>query len=249
MKLLAKSILSQLGYEVRSKRMGDLYFDLDKHFFDIFAKCQNYSKTTVDRMYGLYKAVEYISLNAIPGALVECGVWKGGSCMLAAYALQTFEDTDRQIYLYDTFEGMTEPSAVDVQSRTGVHAKSLLSGKDKERYVAYAPLDEVKANMRRTKYPETRFSFVKGPVEQTIPGSVPDQIALLRLDTDWCESTLHELRHLYPLLANGGVIMVDDYGAFEGARKAVDEYFSEIKQMPLFNRVDFTCRMAVKCDL
>lgn len=248
MKSLIKTIFAQFGYEIRSGRVEDRYFDFDKPFFDMFEKCNVYTKTPLDRMYALYKAIEYICSNNIPGAFVECGVWKGGSCMLAAYAFKHYGDTDRKIVMYDTFEGTTEPTGIDVQARTGVSANALLVGKNKERFIAYAPLDEVKENMRKTRYPEDQLLFVKGPVEHTIPSSIPGRIALLRLDTDWYESTFHELKHLYPLLSHGGVIILDDYGAFEGARKAVDEYFTEYEPMPLLNRVDFACRIGVKCD-
>jgi hypothetical protein len=88
--------------------------------------------------------------------------------------------------------------------------------------------------------------FVKGKVEDTIPASTPDRIAILRLDTDWYASTRHELEHLYPLLAPGGVLIIDDYGHWEGCRQAVDEYFASRNLQVLLNRVDYTGRIAVK---
>ena len=98
-----------------------------------------------------------------------------------------------------------------------------------------------------TGYPEEKIHFVQGRVEETIPASAPDSISLLRLDTDWYESTKHELVHLFPRLSPSGVIIIDDYGHWKGCRKAVDEYFDtgDHPQL-LLNRVDYSCRIAVK---
>jgi hypothetical protein len=104
--------------------------------------------------------------------------------------------------------------------------------------------EEVFRTIRSTGYDMGRVVMVKGRVEHTIPGQVPDQIAVLRLDTDWHHSTRHELEHLYPRLVAGGVLIVDDYGHFQGARRAVDEYFAET---PVFlSRLDYTGRLAIK---
>ena len=91
-----------------------------------------------------------------------------------------------------------------------------------------------------------RVEFVQGRVENTLPAAAPPEIALLRLDTDWYESTRHELEHLYPRLVDGGVLIVDDYGYWQGARQAVDEYFGETGEAILLNRIDDTGRIAVK---
>ena len=77
-----------------------------------------------------------------------------------------------------------------------------------------------------------------------IPKYLPGEIALLRLDTDWYKSTQHELIHLYPLLVGSGVLIIDDYGHWQGAKKAVDEYFSDKKI--LLNRIDYTGRISIK---
>jgi hypothetical protein len=95
-------------------------------------------------------------------------------------------------------------------------------------------------------YPEERIHFVPGRVEETLPQNAPKDIALLRLDTDWYASTKHELQHLYPRLVPGGVLIVDDYGYWQGARQAVDEYLSENGLALLLNRIDHTARIAVK---
>jgi hypothetical protein len=153
---------------------------------------------------------------------------------------------DRELYLFDTFEGMSEPTDKD-RMYTGDQAAVLLEGRAKEeRLWGYVPLDDVRDAVLAVGYDPERIHFVKGKVEDTVPDGAPEQIALLRLDTDWYESTLHELVHLYPRLVPGGVLIIDDYGHWQGAREAVDEYVAEHDVPLLLNRVDYTARIAIK---
>jgi hypothetical protein len=109
-----------------------------------------------------------------------------------------------------------------------------------------ADLADVKRNMGLTGLPESQIVYVQGKVEETIPMTIPNQIALLRLDTDWYESTKHELIHLYPRLVSKGTFVIDDYGHWQGCRKAVDEFFKEHQLHPLFLRIDYTGRVGIK---
>ncbi len=223
--------------------------DFDPAFLPILRRCQPATMTSVERIYALYKAVEYLSVTRIPGDIVECGVWRGGSMMCAALTLLEAGDTCRRLYLYDTFAGMVPPDATDVDFK-GRSAIGQLSAEQRteDSYIwAYAPLEAVRGNMASTGYPEDQVSYVCGPVEQTIPATVPEAIALLRLDTDWYSSTRHELDHLFPRLAKGGVLIVDDYGHWQGARRAVDEYFAASDTKVLLNRIDYTARIGVRC--
>jgi hypothetical protein len=104
----------------------------------------------------------------------------------------------------------------------------------------------VRENVVSTGYPPNLFHFAKGRVEETLPAQAPDQLALVRLDTDWYESTRHELVHLYPRLAPGGVLIIDDYGHWDGVKRAVDEYFSAQAEPLLLSRIDYAARVAVK---
>jgi O-methyltransferase len=204
--------------------------------------------TSIESVHVLSKAVEYIVANDIPGSFIECGVWKAGSMMAAAITLVRLGCTDRDLWLYDTYEGMPEPSEVDVSYRGESAIESWNSRKLPEGISSWclAPLDEVKERMQSTGYPAAKIHYVKGKVEETIPAQVPDSIALLRLDTDFYESTKHELMHLFPRLVAGGILIVDDYGHWQGSRMAVDEYIEE-NRLPLFlNRIDYTGRIAVK---
>lgn len=222
--------------------------DLDTEFLPILAKCQAATMTSVERLYALYKAVEYLSAAQIEGSFVECGVWRGGSIMCATLSLQRAGDTSRSIYLYDTFEGMVPPEEVDVDlSGQPASAQLAAEQRNKDSYIwAYSPLEAVRANVESTGYPSSRVHYVKGPVEDTIPATIPDAIALLRLDTDWYSSTYHELHHLFPRLVKGGVLIIDDYGHWQGARRAVDEYFGASEVKILLNRIDYTGRIAVR---
>jgi len=213
-------------------------------------RVREFTMTGPGRLLGLIGAVRYISQNKIPGSFVECGVWRGGSMMAAAYTLLALGDTSRDLYLFDTFEGLTAPTAAD-STFSGQSADSLLANEKKQAGTGIwcvAGIEDVKANLLSTGYPAERLHFVKGSVEETLPAAAPDQLALLRLDTDWYESTRHELLHLYPRLVRRGVLIIDDYGHWQGARKAVDEYFDAAPMRPLLSRLDYTGRIAVKIE-
>lgn len=207
-----------------------------------------YTMTTPERVDGLAAAVEYVVKQDIPGALVECGVWKGGSAMAMALTLLEAGVRDRDIYLYDTFSGMSAPGEVDVAFDGRQASEMFEQTKQSEDASDWcrSPLDEVRRNVESTGYPPERLHFVEGKVEDTIPGTMPEDIAILRLDTDWYESTKHELTHLYPRLVEQGLLLIDDYGHWRGARKAVDEYIDQHGLRLLLNRLDYTGRIAIK---
>ncbi|MDB5321801.1 MAG: putative methyltransferase [Phycisphaerales bacterium] len=204
-------------------------------------RCAPISTVPADAMYGLWRAVEYVVRCNIPGDFVECGVYRGGSTAMAVEAFRHFGDkTDRRFYLYDTFAGMTAPTQRDVDFAGRTPDQHLRTwGVKTIDGMANSPLDEVRANLLRTGLAADRFVFVQGKVEETIPGTVPPgPISILRLDTDWYESTRHELIHLFPRLVPGGVLIVDDYGFWKGSRDACDEYFREHNVRILLSRVD-----------
>jgi O-methyltransferase len=211
-----------------------------------------FTMTGVPRLLALVDSVRYCIRRDVPGAFAECGVWLGGSVRAMLVTLLELGVDSRDIYLYDTFEGMTPPTERDT-SRFHRPAVEEWQEAEERREQIYAGLfdpelfneEAVRRNLLGTGYPEERLHFVKGPVEETIPSNLPDSLALMRLDTDWYESTLHELRHLYPLLSDGGVLIVDDYGHWEGCRLAVDQYFAE-REAPLLNRIDYAGRVGVK---
>jgi hypothetical protein len=250
MKKWLNKIIHQAGYSVVKNPVSPLHeYRNEPEFIELLNLCKPYTMTSVERMYALYKATLYVLENNLPGAFVECGVWRGGSAMLVAKMLNNRKITDRHLYLYDTFEGMSAPTKADMDFR-GKDAAVLLDQNvdQKETSVwCLADLNEVKHNMGLTGYAKELTHYVEGKVEDTIPATIPSEgIALLRLDTDWYESTWHELVHLYPLLVNKGVLVIDDYGHWEGCRKAVDEYFEKEKVPMLLNRIDYTGRIGIK---
>jgi O-methyltransferase len=203
-----------------------------------------WTKTSPDRIYALIQAVRYISSNGIAGAIVECGVWRGGSMAAVARTLLQLKDTSRDLYLFDTFEGMTPPTEKDID-HGGMPAAQVLSRDIDARY-GDAPLEQVKDLLYPTGYRRQKMHFVPGDVDKTIPAHAPEVISLLRLDTDWYESTKHELTHLFPRLSQSGVIIIDDYGHWKGSRQACDEYFAQHRIPILLNRIDYTGRIAVR---
>ena len=143
---------------------------------------------------------------------------------------------------------MSTPTDLDVNFH-GLKASNKFAKKkmdDGTTQWAYASLNEVKNNLLQTSYDKSKIHFIKGKVENTIPEKSPESISLLRLDTDWYESTKHELTHLFPRLSKNGIIIIDDYGHWRGCKKAVDEYFSENNINIFLNRVDYSARMGLK---
>jgi len=227
--------------------------ELDDPDRAIVERALPFTMTGVPRLQALVDAVRHLERARIPGAFAECGVWRGGSVLAMILTLQELGTDDRDIHLYDTFEGMTEPTEHDVSP---IDPPALETWRDAEgkRERPWSQLfdadtfneDTVRATLAETGYPGKHLHLVAGPVEETLPARAPEELALLRLDTDWYESTRHELEHLYPRLAEGGVLIIDDYGHWEGARRAVDEYFAQHGPPPLLARIDYTGRIAVK---
>lgn len=207
----------------------------------IYETVKEFTMTPAVRVLALIDAVRYVVQKDIPGDFVECGVWKGGSIMAMALTLMEL-GAERDIWLYDTFAGMPPPEGIDGKRASRKWRKWVDSGD----VWALVSIDEVKEDVYATGYPKERFHFVKGMVEDTIPAAAPEKIALLRLDTDWYSSTAHELMHLYPQLSSGGVLIVDDYGHYRGARKAVDRFRRDHAPELSLEYVDKACRIAVK---
>jgi len=208
-----------------------------------------HTMTSPERIAVLETAVRHVIAQAYPGAFVECGVAKGGSMMAVAYTLLDLGVSDRELYLYDTFEGMPEPEDVD----KGRFGEAAVQSWRKHRgrsgrgdWITHG-VDEVRANLETTGYPPSRLHFIKGKVEDTLPAAAPDgAIALLRLDTDWHASTKAELECLYPQLVRGGIVIIDDYFRWQGARKATDDYVTEHKLPIFWARIDDASVIGVK---
>jgi O-methyltransferase len=203
-----------------------------------------FTMTSRFRVLELCNATRYVIRHNIPGAIVECGVWRGGSVMAVLRTLVECGIKDREIYLFDTFEGMVQPGEKDGAQERQIHREQIRE--DGSTDWCRSEMDEVRKNLETCGYPMERIHFVKGRVEQTIPAGAPTTIALLRLDTDWYESTKHELVHMYPSLVPGGVLILDDYGTWQGAYKAVNEYFAEEGKRFYLHKIDDAGRLVIK---
>jgi O-methyltransferase len=212
-------------------------------------KVRPYTKSPTERLRAMAQALHIVSVDGIPGDVVEVGVWRGGNVMLARLIAPS-----RRCWLFDTFDGMTEPDP-DLDYKLGVigspkkaihryNLKKAGGTKWDARTIA-----ETKQDFRDVGLdPEDRIVWVKGPVEDVLRRSpTPDQIAVLRLDVDWHKPTKASLECLYPKLVRWGFLIVDDYGHWAGARKAVDDYFGGADKLPSWYDADYTCRVLRKC--
>ncbi|GAA4203629.1 TylF/MycF/NovP-related O-methyltransferase [Actinocatenispora rupis] len=202
--------------------------DFDEDTAEVIRAVKGYTMTSPEKLHGLIAAVRYVHNHDVPGDVVECGVWRGGSMQAVARTFDSFGDHTRDLYLFDTFEGMPPPSEKDVRVRDGKAADDLLAVAADDSWVkAAATLEDVRDGMSKVPYPKEKVHYVQGMVEDTIPQEAPEQISILRLDTDWYASTKHELEHLYPRLVSGGVLIIDDYGYWDGSREATEEFLAK----------------------
>jgi hypothetical protein len=255
---VVKRGLGRYGYELRRiddgpkiDFGGEFPPDFDDATKEMIRFVGEYTMTGPERLSALRAAVCHIVRHHIPGAVVECGVWKGGSMMAVARTLLELGDQSRELYLFDTFEGMPEPTEHDVDL-AGSSAFDQWNSTRRSRFTpreARAGLKEVQEAMAKVGYDAERTNYVKGMVEDTIPSRAPDEIAILRLDTDYYESTRHEIFELYPRLVPGGVLIIDDYGHFRGSARAVDEFMEASGEPLLLHRIDYSARVAVKPNL
>ena len=209
-------------------------------FWEIFGRYKRYTCLSVERFYNIFKAIEYIARSGIPGDIVECGVFLGGSILGAAHFADHFGLHDRRFFAFDTFEGFpVNTTEADIQG--AVYDLSTLKVFNSNfRHI-------VEKNIVNSGIHPAKFVLVPGEVERTLRHENGISCAaFLRLDTDYFKSTLVELEILYPKLSAGGVLIVDDYGHFEGARRAVDEFFVRTGRGPLLQRIDYTARCGIK---
>jgi O-methyltransferase len=249
MKKFIKGLVRRAGFDIvryqAHSHQAD-FRDMTPSEIEIVRFVRPYTLTGEERIATLINAIGYIAQNKMRGDIAECGVWRGGSMMAIALALMYQGDYSRHLYLYDTFEGMPEPTKHD-RSWDGLSAQSQLERDPLGAGIwCCSPIEEVRKNVLSTGYPADQVHFIQGKVEKTLPSVMPDCLSLLRLDTDWYVSTKHELTHLFPLLEPRGLLIIDDYGHWQGARKAVDEYFTEHNLNVYLHRVDYTCRVGVR---
>lgn len=240
-------------YQVSSARNHLNYSlkTLPQEIRDIYELVKDRTMTPVERLFNFCDSADYCARTGIEGAIVECGTWRGGGMAAIARYIMLKGHAPRDLYLYDTFEGHPKPDAerdIDVHGNdsAAIWEKHKVGVSEDKSNWGVADLDDVKAGMAETGYPSDKIHFVKGRVEHTLPQIAHDKIAVLRLDTDWYQSTKHILNTLYDRVPSGGIIIFDDYGHVAGAKMAVDEFFEERSLSPLLFRIDYSCRATVK---
>jgi hypothetical protein len=205
-----------------------------------------HTQLSYERLMTLYEQVAYIERRRLPGALVECGVWRGGGSAMMALANLTEGAERRVVHLFDSFEGMPAPSA----ELDGAEAQRLMDVATAQGVAcnAAAPEDALQLIVDRAGYPEAFVHVHKGWFQDTLPAAREGigPIALLRIDGDWYDSTRVVFEQLYDLVAPGGVVVIDDYGHFEGCRRATDEFLARRAPHAYLHHIDYTGRYLIK---
>ena len=233
---ISRRVLNYFGFSITLSTSLAQYPELTKSELSILRNVHaaSITFTSFESLATLAICCKYISKNEIEGDFVEAGVWRGGSSVVAKLMLQG----NRKYYLFDTFAGMTEPSVDDARLGSGssqdVMQKWVESSQDNVSSWDFASLDEVKGNFKKFDALDDSVIFVVGDVRKTLHSpNLPASVSLLRLDTDFYDSTLVELEVMWPKLVPGGILILDDYGHWDGARKAVDHYFTTIGESSL----------------
>ena len=183
-----------------------------------------YTMIGLERLNNLQYCIQDVIANNIRGDLIETGVWRGGATIFMRAVLKADAITDRCVWVADSFEGLPMPDEQRYPADAGD-----MNYQSRELAVS---LEQVKANFERFELLDEHVRFLKGWFRDTLPTAPIEKLAVLRLDGDMYESTIGALTHLYPKLSRGGYVIVDDYGAVAGCRKAVDDYRAseEIKE-------------------
>jgi hypothetical protein len=226
---ICKKLLSIFGFVINLGANSSLYPELNPDEMNFLRSVFNkhLTMTSFESLCTLAITCKHISKSNISGSFVEAGVWRGGSSIVA----KKFLKGEREFFLYDTFAGMTEPSIHDFRVGGSNYSSSLEKWKsgqaENHNDWVFASLEEVQKNFDGFGLLDDSIVFHKGDVREALNEmQLPWEIVLLRLDTDFYDSTLIELQTLYPKLAKGGILILDDYGHWDGARLAVDEFFS-----------------------
>lgn len=251
-----KKIFNSFGLEISKHRPSvevpveeEFPVDFEQEYIDIIKKVKPYTMTSTERLYQLIHCVKYIIENKISGDFVECGVWRGGSVLTIIETLKLLNVADRKVHLFDTF---SSADILSTKSAVSEDEPFIGSKDDTLQYIAKqnidlsVNLDDVKKIMRETDYPLNNIIFHVGRVEDTIPESSINSISLLRLDTDWYDSTKLQLNSLYDKVLANGIVIFDDYGFWKGHKKAADEFLTERGIQPLLFRNDYSCRLFIK---
>jgi len=253
---LRKSVFKKFGLKISTIENNSLEYlfpEATSAEIDIVKTAAKFSMTSMDRVFCLLRAIQHVNNNNLDGDFVECGVWKGGNLILFKKMIEKLNIKNKKIYGFDTFEGMPEPTDDDRAADGflgGLKAEYYMRVQKKDINVDnihnYAPIEMVEKNFINNTNDKDNLLLIKGKVEDTLKilSNIPEKISILRLDTDWYESTKFELEVLYPRLVKNGVLIIDDYGEWSGSRKATNEYFKD-KKVAMF-KIDRAARLIFK---
>ena len=210
---------------------------------NLITKAKKFTSVGTIPTWMLINSIKYIHKNKIEGDFVEAGVFRGGNLIIYK-EMNDILKLNNKIYAYDTYEGMPQPNEKLDIKWNNTKADYVYNHVKKDNWCKCS-LDNVKSNLLSEINNLDNIIFIKGLVEDTlkIEKNLPKKISLLRLDTDFYESTKIELEILFPRLSQGGILIIDDYGNWKGAKKAVDDYF---KNSPFLIYLDHGVRMLIK---
>jgi len=250
LKSMILKIIWQIGYQLipnSGTRNYPVEFSNAERAIIDYVLDKELTMVNFDQLVSTVIACKWVVKNGIPGSFVECGVWRGGNAIVAAEIFR-LNNSSNDVWLFDTFEGMVRPTDLDLDY-SGRPALNEYLSSIKSEYIewCYASLEDVKNNFSEKGLLDNNINFVKGNVNETLKEiSYLQKIAVLRLDTDWYESTKIQLEVLYPKLSIGGCLIIDDYGAWQGCKAAVDEYFEKTAERPFFECSGHSGRVGIK---
>ena len=198
-----------------------------KDFFNLYSIIKPYTMIDSLRLSMLYILASEICSNGIKGDVVECGVCNGGSAAILAEVIKT--DVNRKLWLYDTFSGMPSPVVLDGDEAKKYEGKLVGSIGNVKNIIC----DKI-------GFPMENIIIKKGLFLTTFKSKIPQSISLLHIDADWYNSVLLSLETFYPMVNIGGIIILDDFGHWEGAREAFYDFCFEQNIKPLLERVGYT---------
>jgi len=224
-------------------------YDLEDAACEAIPQVIGATQLSYERLVTLYQQVAYLERNRLPGALVECGVWRGGAAAMMALANLAEGSERRMLHLFDSFQGMPEPDLANDGEEALRWAGRRGDGSLASTGVNVASPDDVNSLIiDRIGYPASSVVIHTGWFQDTLPVARPQigPIALLRVDGDWYESTLVALEYLFDLVIPRGIVVIDDYGAFEGCRRATDEFLARRAPDAYLHHIDYTGRYFIK---
>lgn len=256
-KHIIKHIATKLGYDIN--KISNVLFDYENEVDESIKIIKNNTMLSKKRLNFLYNMVVFCEQNNLPGVFVECGVWKGGAIGLMALANLKKGNGPRHLHLFDSFEEICEPDALIDGDRAINETKKWLKGKPTgklsplkgiyDKFGGPGSIEENKILMEEIiGYNPEYLHYHQGWFQDTLPKEIKsvNNICILHIDSDWYASTKICLEYLYPKVVKGGFIIIDDYGAYEGCRKAADEYIRNNNISSFMNHIDMECRYWIK---